>query len=155
MRFHVIWRKSHEPEEAYRDFFETNDIYEAKDFAMRLAFDETNLVCVRDEKRDEIVRDFDGGLPLKLINQPPPAILRPEVIFMPKRKRSREGFPYDATPDVHHFPGVPRSSFDLVNMYGTYNIQPTSDTENTFPLIAPGLPKAYRNMKLDKHDLEP
>ena len=29
---------------------------------------------------------------------------------MPKRKRSREGFPYDATPDVHHFPGVPRSS---------------------------------------------
>ena len=25
---------------------------------------------------------------------------------MPKRKRSREGFPYDATPDVHHFPGV-------------------------------------------------
>ena len=74
---------------------------------------------------------------------------------MPKRKRSREGFPYDATPDVHHFPGVPRSSFDLVNMYGTYNIQPTSDTENTFPLIAPGLPKAYRNMKLDKHDLEP
>lgn len=51
MRFHVIWRKSHEPEEAYRDFFETNDIYEAKDFAMRLAFDETNLVCVRDEKR--------------------------------------------------------------------------------------------------------
>lgn len=92
---------------------------------------------------------------MKLINQPPPAILRPEVIFMPKRKRSREGFPYDATPDVHHFPGVPRSSFDLVNMYGTYNIQPTSDTENTFPLIAPGLPKAYRNMKLDKHDLEP
>lgn len=74
---------------------------------------------------------------------------------MPKRKRSREGFPYDATPDVHHFPGVPRSSFDLVNMYGTYNIQPTSDTENTFPLIAPGLPTAYRNMKLDKHDLEP
>ena len=67
---------------------------------------------------------------------------------MPKRKRSREGFPYDATPDVHHFPGVPRSSFDLVNMYGTYNIQPTSDTENTFPLIVPGLPKAYRNMKL-------
>ena len=41
MRFHVVWRKSHEPEEAYRDFFETNDIYEAKDFAMRLAFDET------------------------------------------------------------------------------------------------------------------
>ena len=60
MRFHVVWRKSHEPESAYRDFFETNDIDEAKDFAMRLAFDETNLVFVRDEKRDEVVRDFDA-----------------------------------------------------------------------------------------------
>ena len=30
MRFHVVWRKSHEPESAYRDFFETNDIGEAK-----------------------------------------------------------------------------------------------------------------------------
>jgi len=41
-----------------------------------------------------------------------------------------------------------------VNMYGTYNIQPTADTENVFPLIAPGLPRAYRHMKLDKDDLE-
>ena len=58
MRFHVVWRKSHEPESAYRDFFEPNDIDAAKDFAMRLAFDETNLVYVRDIQRDEIVRDF-------------------------------------------------------------------------------------------------
>ena len=72
---------------------------------------------------------------------------------MPKRKK-QGGFPYDATPDVHHFHGVPQSSFDLVNMYGTYNIQPTADTENVFPLIAPGLPKAYRRLRLDKHDLE-
>ena len=70
-------------------------------------------------------------------------------------KRKDRGFPCDAAPDVHQFRGVPQNCFDLVNQYGTYNIQPTSDTENTFPLIAPGLPKAYRNMKLDKHDLEP
>ncbi len=44
------------------------------------------------------------------------------------------------------FPACRDSSFDLVNMYGTYNISPPSDTENTFPLIAPGLPKAYRDM---------
>ena len=62
MRFHVVWRKSHEPEEAYRDFFETDDIFEAKRFAMRLAYDETNLVYVRDVQRDEIVRDFDAGI---------------------------------------------------------------------------------------------
>lgn len=70
---------------------------------------------------------------------------------MPKKSG---GFPYDATPDVHHFPGVPHDAFDLVNMYGTYNIQPTADTENVFPLIAPGLPKEYRHMELDKDDLE-
>ena len=29
---------------------------------MRLAFDETNCVYVRDEKRDEIVRDFDAEI---------------------------------------------------------------------------------------------
>ena len=62
MRFHVVWRKSHEPESAYRDFFETNDIFGAKDFAMRLAFDETNCVYVHDAQRDEIVRDFDAEI---------------------------------------------------------------------------------------------
>ena len=60
MRFHVIWRKSHEPEWPYRVFGETNEVYEAKDFAMRLPCDETNLVYVRDEQRGEIVRDFDA-----------------------------------------------------------------------------------------------
>ena len=62
MRFHMVWRKSHEPEEAYRDFFETNDIYEAKDFAMRLAFEETNVVYVQDMQRNERVRDFDAAI---------------------------------------------------------------------------------------------
>jgi hypothetical protein len=60
MRFHIMWRRINEPEDAYRDFFQTDDIYEAKDFAMRLAFDETNWVYVRDEKLGEIVRDFDA-----------------------------------------------------------------------------------------------
>lgn len=30
--------------------------------------------------------------------------------------------------------------WDLINRYGTYNIQPTSDTENPFPAIAAGNP---------------
>lgn len=30
---------------------------------------------------------------------------------------------------------------DAVNKYGTYNIQPTADTENLFPQISHGLPK--------------
>ena len=55
-RFHIMWRRVNEDE--FRDFFQTNDIYEAKDFAMRLAFDETNVVYVQDVKRDERVRDL-------------------------------------------------------------------------------------------------
>lgn len=70
---------------------------------------------------------------------------------MPKRSG---GFPYDATPDVHQFRGVPESCFDMVNMYGTYNIQPTADTPNLFPLIGPGLPRRWREMRLGKQELD-
>jgi len=33
----------------------------------------------------------------------------------------------------------PESADEMVNKYGTYNIQPTADTENEFPAIAQGL----------------
>ena len=29
---------------------------------------------------------------------------------------------------------------DMVNKYGTYNVQPTADTKNLFPQISQGLP---------------
>lgn len=51
-------------------------------------------------------------------------------------------------------PGVPQDCFDLVNRYGTYNIQPTTDTENLFPLIGPEMPERWRHMSLGKDDLE-
>ena len=70
---------------------------------------------------------------------------------MPKKSG---GFPYDATPDVHQFRGVPESCFDLVNMYGTYNIQPTADTENVFPLISHALPEQRKDMAIGKDELE-
>jgi len=69
---------------------------------------------------------------------------------MTKRKSN----PFEQTPMLTPRFGVPEDCSDIVNKYGTYNIQPTSDTENTFPLIAPGLPKQYRSMKLTKNDLE-
>ena len=68
-------------------------------------------------------------------------------------KRKDRGFPCDAAPDVHQFRGVPQDCFDLVNRYGTYNIQPTTDTENLFPLIGPELPERWRHMSLGKDDL--
>lgn len=39
--------------------------------------------------------------------------------------------------------------FYLINQYGTYEIQPTADTDNPFPKIAQGLPKK-RNRKVGK-----
>ena len=59
-RFHIMWRRINE--ESFRDFFQTNDIDEAKDFAMRLAFDETSVVYVQDTVRNEAVRDFDAEM---------------------------------------------------------------------------------------------
>lgn len=35
----------------------------------------------------------------------------------------------------------PETVFDLINKYGTYEIQPTNSTEHAFPKIAQGLPK--------------
>lgn len=67
-------------------------------------------------------------------------------------KRKHRG--HDLAPQLHSFPGVPRSRFDLVNRYGTYNIQPTTDTENLFPLIGPELPERWRYLSLGKEDLE-
>ena len=60
MRFQIMQKTIHQTPKEYRVFFETNSIDEAKDFAMRLAFDETNNVYVQDTRRGEIVRDFDA-----------------------------------------------------------------------------------------------
>ena len=60
MRFQVLLKKENVPGTNFFPFFETDDIQEAKDFAMRLAIDETNHVYVQDTRRDEIVRDFDA-----------------------------------------------------------------------------------------------
>ena len=59
-RFHIMWRRVNEEE--FRDFFQTNDIHEAKDFAMRLALEETNVVYVQDMQRNERIRDFDAAI---------------------------------------------------------------------------------------------
>lgn len=58
-----------------------------------------------------------------------------EVITLSKKEKKPEetvGFSNAREPD---------DSFDLVNMYGTYNIQPTADHGNEYPAIAQGLSK--------------
>ena len=41
--------------------------------------------------------------------------------------------------------GQPENSYEYVNFYGTYNIQPTQMSENTYPAIAQGLDSEMKN----------
>ena len=61
MRFHVMWRRDL-PGSEFTPFYETDDIYEAKEFAMRLAYEEVNIVYVLDTKLDGPVRNFDDPI---------------------------------------------------------------------------------------------
>ena len=54
------------------------------------------------------------------------------------------GIPYDETPSANPYFGQPEDCFDLINCYGTYNIQRTADSENQYPAIAQGLPREER-----------
>lgn len=51
------------------------------------------------------------------------------------------------TPSSNDYSKHPDDSFELVNKYGTYEIQPTADTDNPFPKIAQGLPKSENRKK--------
>ena len=42
----------------------------------------------------------------------------------------------------------PETAEEMVNSYGTYNIQPTADTDNDFPAIAQGENKIMKNRSL-------
>lgn len=51
------------------------------------------------------------------------------------------------TPSSNDYSKHPDSSFDLINKYGTYEIQPTADTDNPFPHIAQGLAPTSKRVK--------
>lgn len=72
-----------------------------------------------------------------------------------KRKpvNNGRGMPYCENPSAEPFDGQPESCFDLVNMYGTYEIQRTADTDNVFPRIAHGTGKHDPNSVITKDDL--
>ena len=46
--------------------------------------------------------------------------------------------------------GSPETAEEMVNKYGTYEIQPTADSDHLFPAIAQGLPTAAENTEIDK-----
>ena len=66
----------------------------------------------------------------------------------------KEKLPYDDTPTARARFGQPEDVSDLINQYGTYNIQPTNEQENPFPAIMQALPTAWRDREITKDDLE-
>lgn len=46
--------------------------------------------------------------------------------------------------------GQPHTAQELINKYGTYEIQPTCDSDNDFPKIAQGLPEPKNRKQLDE-----
>lgn len=54
---------------------------------------------------------------------------------------------YDPTPSVTTVYGDPETCMELLNKYGTYNIQSTAESDNLYPLIAHGLPRKQTGKK--------
>jgi hypothetical protein len=44
-----------------------------------------------------------------------------------------------------YFSDQPENVTELVNKYGTYEIQPTAETENKYPAISQGIAKKRKN----------
>ena len=55
---------------------------------------------------------------------------------IPKAKN----FSAPVNPSSVPWDSTPNTALEMVNTYGTYEIQPTADTDNTFPAISQGLP---------------
>ena len=47
------------------------------------------------------------------------------------------------TPFLMPIGGSPETAEEMINKYGTYEIQPTADSDHVFPAIAQGLPKNF------------
>ena len=67
------------------------------------------------------------------------------------RKDKRNSDAIDLEPSVTNIVSVPQNTIEQINKYGTYNIQPTGDSDNSFPKIAQGLarPKNRKKMKTE------
>lgn len=52
-----------------------------------------------------------------------------------------------AAPSVRSVEGQPGTVPEMLNKYGTYNIQPTADTDNPYPAIAQGLAQHAKHPK--------
>ena len=63
-----------------------------------------------------------------------------------------KNIPENQTEDIE---GQPENCFELINKYGTYEIQPTNDSDNEFPEIAQGLPKGKNSTERNGFSSDP
>ena len=56
------------------------------------------------------------------------------------KKKNEKNEKNEPVVDVSSVPvmGMPETAFEMVNRYGTYNIQSTAETENMYPAVAQG-----------------
>ncbi len=67
------------------------------------------------------------------------------------KKQGVDEYQVEMTPSAVSVGDAPDDSFQLVNKYGTYEIQPTADTDNKFPAIAQGfVRKEQERERLDE-----
>ena len=67
------------------------------------------------------------------------------------KKQGADKYQVEMTPSAVSVGDAPADSFQLVNKYGTYEIQPTADTDNKFPAIAQGFSrKEQERERLDE-----
>ena len=57
------------------------------------------------------------------------------------------------TPSSDAVMGQPKDSFEQVNKYGTYNIQPTNDSDNEFPSISQALAKKLQDKEITREEV--
>ena len=67
------------------------------------------------------------------------------------KEQGVDEYQVEMTPSAVSIGDAPYDSFQLVNKYGTYEIQPTADTDNKFPAIAQGfVRKEQERERLDE-----
>lgn len=64
-----------------------------------------------------------------------------------KNRNKDAGMLHEATEYIVDDPETP---YEMVNKYGTYEIQPTAETEKAFPTIAQGLPKNAKKPSISR-----
>lgn len=64
-----------------------------------------------------------------------------------KENKKKNDEKINLTPSVTPVPELPIDSVDMVNTFGTYNIQPTNDTDNDFPKISQGMPEKEKEKR--------